>query len=121
MKIRTNKWKNFLIKEMFNVCPTKAYKNVLKEDLNDNGNTPFVVNSAVNNGIGGYSTLPATEKGGMITFSDTTNGDTFFYQPRDFIGFSHVQGMYPIGRSWGKYELLFLVSILNFINKGKYN
>lgn len=121
MKINLSNWKQFQIKRLFTIHPTKAYKNISKEELDDGGTVPFVVNSAENNGIGGYSSLEATEKGGIITFSDTTDGNTFFYQPNDFIGFAHVQGMYPIDRVWSKNELLFLVTILSFENMGRYN
>ena len=121
MKLDINNWKPFLIGDMFDIHPTRTYKNLSKEELNDGGSTPFVVNSAENNGIGGYSTLDPTEKGGIITFSDTTDGNTFFYQPNDFIGFAHVQGMYPLDRVWSKNELLFLVTILSFVNYGRYN
>ncbi len=121
MKIDIAAWKPFQIKKFFDVHPTKAYKNMSKEELDDGGATPFVVNSAENNGIGGYSSLQATEKGGIITFSDTTDGNTFFYQPHDFIGFAHVQGMYPISRKWTKNELLFLVTVLSFECYGRYN
>lgn len=114
-------WKPFQIKEFFDIHPTKAYKNMSKEELDDNGTTPFVVNSSENNGIGGYSTLDATEKAGIITFSDTTDGNTFFFQPHDFIGFAHVQGMYPINRVWSRNELLFLVTVLSFACFGRYN
>ncbi|MBR2323108.1 MAG: restriction endonuclease subunit S [Clostridia bacterium] len=121
MKIDVMNWKPFLIGKMFDIHPTKAYKNLSKEELNDGGTTPFVVNSAENNGIGGFSTLEATEQGGIITFSDTTDGNTFFYQPKSFIGFAHVQGMYPLERQWTKNELLFLVTVLTFVNLGRYN
>lgn len=121
MKISTDDWKLFQIKDYFDIHPTKAYKNMSKEELDDGGSVPFVVNSSENNGIGGYSSLEATEKGGIITFSDTTDGNTFFFQPHDFIGFAHVQGMYPIGREWGKNELLFLVTVLSFVSSGRYN
>ncbi len=121
MKINTNNWEPFLIGAMFDIRPTKAYQNLSKDELDDGGSTPFVVNSAENNGVGGYSTLDATEHGGIITFSDTTDGNTFFYQPDDFIGFAHVQGMYPTNRVWSKNELLFLVTILTHVNLGRYN
>ena len=121
MKTNIESWKPFQIKTFFNIHPTKAYKNMSKDELDDGGSTPFVVNSAENNGIGGYSSLEATEKAGIITFSDTTDGNTFFYQPHDFIGFAHVQGMYPIDRIWSKNELLFLVTILSFVCHRRYN
>lgn len=119
--LNTNKWKPFKINTLFDIHPTKAYANLSKEELDDGGTVPFVVNSAEKNGVGGFSTLEATETGGIITFSDTTNGDTFFYQPKDFIGFAHVQGMYPITREWNENELLFIITILRFVNIGRYN
>ncbi len=121
MKIKNKEWLPYLIGDMFDVHPTKAYKNLSKEELSDGGNTPFIVNSAENNGVGGYSTLNPTEKGGIITFSDTTEGNTFFVQPNDFIGFAHVQGMYPKHRKWSTNQLLFLSTILIFVNKNRYN
>ena len=81
----------------------------------------MVVNSAENNGVSGLCDLSPTEDGGIITFSDTTDGNTFFYQPNPFIGFAHVQGMYPKTRVWSKEELLFLVTILMFEANGRYN
>lgn len=114
-------WKEYRIGDLFDIRPTKTYKDLSSSDLNDGGATPFVVNSGVNNGIGGYSSLEPTESGNIITFSDTTDGNTFFYQPKPFIGFAHVQGMYPKTHNWNKYELLFLVTILTFHNSGRFN
>lgn len=50
----------------------------------------------------------------MVTFSDTVDANTIFYQPDDFIGYPHVQGLYPIGDcadKWGQYTYLFFVSV----------
>lgn len=121
MKINEKEWGSFLIRDLFDIHPTKAYKGLTKDELNDGGTTPFVVNSAENNGIGGYSTLEATEPGGIITFSDTTDGNTFFFQPGPFIGFAHIQGMYPRGRRWTEKESLFLVTLLIYVSAGRYN
>lgn len=121
MELNIQDWKEFQIGRLFEIYPTKAYKGLSNDELNDGGITPFVINSAENNGIGGHCSLPFTEKGNIITFSDTTDGNTFFYQPDDFIGFAHVQGMHPLNREWNKYEMLFLVSILMFHNKGLFN
>lgn len=114
-------WKEYRVGRMFDIYPTKDYKGMSNDELNDGGNTPFVINSAENNGIGGFSSLPATEKGNIITFSDTTDGNTFFYQPDDFIGFAHVQGMHPLHREWDRFELLFVTNILMFHNRGLFN
>lgn len=114
-------WKEYKVGNLFDIYPTKDYKGMSNDELDDGGTTPFVINSAENNGIGGFSSLPATEKGNIITFSDTTDGNTFFYQPDDFIGFSHVQGMHPLHRTWNKYEMLFVTNILMFHNRGLFN
>lgn len=121
MMIDTEQWQFFQIGDMFDIHPTRAYSDMSKDDLDDGGSTPFVVNSAINNGIGGFSSLPPTEKGGIITFSDTTDGNTFFYQPDDFIGFAHVQGMYSKDRTWHESELLFLITMLTYVNQDRYN
>lgn len=121
MNLNIDTWKEFKIGNLFSISPTKAYKNMSNKDLDDGGLTPFVINSACNNGIGGYSSLKAKEKGNVITFSDTTEGNTFFYQPEDFIGFAHVQKMKPINHIWTKSELLFLVTILRFTNDGLFD
>ena len=115
-------WAKFKIGDFFEIRPTKAYKGLSADDLDDGGKTPFVVNSSVNNGIGGLCTLPPTEDGNKITFSDTTDGNTFFYQSEPFIGFSHVQGMYAKDvHIWTQEELLFLTTILTFDSVGRYN
>lgn len=111
--IDTSTWKEFRIGDMFDIRPTKAYK-LTNSQLLDNGDTPVMANSAYNNGIGGYSTLKPTEIGNMITFSDTVDANTIFYQSDSFIGYPHVQGLFPKGEyanKWNKYSYLFLVSV----------
>ena len=111
-KIDTSKWGKFRVGDLFEIKPTKSYK-MRNADLLDGGNTPVVVNSAFNNGIGGFTTQEPTEKGGIITFSDTVDANTIFYQEKPFAGYSHVQGVYPVGEwanEWDKYSLLFFAS-----------
>ena len=76
----------------------------------EKGISPVVVNSSTNNGIGGYVNFNTTEKGGVVTFSDTTTTDSIFYQPNDFIGYSHVQVMEQRDNRWSEkaYYILFL-------------
>lgn len=124
-RINTNKWKEFMIGDLFDIHPTKHYNNnngkALSNSqlLDSNGKNPVVVNSAYNNGVGGYSNLPCNEKGGIITFSDTTTSDAIFYQENDFIGYSHVQGMYPkkYQDKWSKYSMKFFEVV--FKNRAK--
>ncbi len=111
--IETTRWRKYRVGDLFDIRPTKAY-NLTNSKLLDHGTVPVVVNSAYNNGIGGYSTLNATEKGQMITFSDTVDTNTIFYQANDFIGYPHVQGLYPIGEfaeCWNEERLLFFASV----------
>lgn len=113
MKIDTSKWGEFKVEDFFDIHPTKAYK-LKNVELLDNGNSPIVVNSSYNNGIGGFTTQKTTEKGNMITFSDTVDANTIFYQPNDFVGYAHVQGLYPIGKfkdCWNKECLMFFLTI----------
>lgn len=112
--LNTENWKEFRVGNLFEIKPTKAYRYTNAELLND-GFTPVVVNSSYNNGIGGYSSYAATEKGNMITFSDTVDANTIFYQAADFIGYPHVQGLYPHGeykKYWTENRLKFFATIL---------
>ena len=132
--ININNWKEFKVGDLFDIHPTKHYndnngKALPNRDLFDeDGINPVIVNSAYNNGVGGYTNKPCNEKGGIITFSDTTTSDAIFYQEDDFVGYSHVQGMYPIkyNEKWSKYSMKFFEVIFhsrantlgyNFINK----
>jgi hypothetical protein len=111
-KIDVSSWGEFVVGKLFNIKPTKAYK-LTNAELLDGGENPVVVNSAYNNGIGGASSKDTTEKGNMITFSDTVDANTIFYQENPFIGYSHVQGLYPIGQyatCWGKESLMFFAA-----------
>ena len=112
--IKIEEWGTFPIGELFDIHPTKAYKLTNSSLMEEDGINPVVVNSSFNNGIGGYTNQENTEKGGIITFSDTTSADAIFFQETDFVGYPHVQGMYPIGKykdKWSKYSLLFFVSV----------
>jgi hypothetical protein len=75
------------------------------------GNTPVVVNSSKNNGIGGRVNLAPTEKANTITFSDTTTAESIFVQDEMFIGYSHVQGLYPYKDEWSKRSLMYFATL----------
>lgn len=119
-ELNVQEWKEFKVGDWFDIHPTKTIDGVSADDCVGYG-VPLVVNSSANNGIAGFCDLPPTEPGGVITFSDTTDGNTFFYQPDPFIGFAHVQGMYPKTRKWNVSELLFITTMLMFDAKGRYN
>ena len=107
-------FKTFKVGELFDIHPTNAYKMKNDELFASDGTTPVLSNSSVNNGIGGYCGLTPTEQGGMITFSDTTTGaDTMFYQSSPFIGYPHVQGMYPYQPDkWDEKCCLYVISCI---------
>lgn len=97
VELDTSNWRGYKVSSLFDVHPTKAYKMTNADIYRKAGSTPVLSNSSVNNGIGGYSALEPTEEGNIITFSDTTQGaETMFYQGTPFVGYAHVQGMYPI-------------------------
>lgn len=124
-KINTDNWKEYKLGELFDIHPTKAYKMTNSSLFAENGVNPVVVNSSFNNGIGGYTNHPVTEQGNIITFSDTTTATAMFYQAKPFVGYAHVQGMYPVGTykdCWHEESLLFLLSVFrNRAVKANYN
>ncbi len=112
--INTSSWKEFKIGDLFDIHPTKAYKLTNSSLFEEDGINPVVVNSSFNNGIGGYTNHPVTEKGNIITFSDTTTATAMFYQAKPFVGYAHIQGMYPVGKyknNWNEKSLLFFLSV----------
>lgn len=108
------RFKKFKVGDLFDIHPTNAYTMKNSELFTIAGTTPVMSNSSVNNGIGGYCGLEPIEKGGVITFSDTTTGaNTMFYQTSPFIGYPHVQGMYPYQDSeWGEKCCLYVISCI---------
>lgn len=108
------KFREFQTFKLFDIHPTKAYKMSNRDLYKTDGNTPVLSNSSTNNGIGGYCGLEPTEDGNIITFSDTTTGtDTMFYQPDAFVGYPHIQGMYPYDTEhWNEKECLYFIGVM---------
>lgn len=110
-EIDVSDWGEFRVGDLFEIRPTKSLGKTNQYLFDDKGTIPVVVNSAQNNGIGGYASYEPTENGGIVTFSDTTDANAIFYQHSPFIGYSHVQGMYPKNNEWTELSLLFFVAI----------
>ncbi len=119
-ELNVSKWREYRVGDLFAIHPTKVCDGISASDCVGYG-APLVVNSAENNGVAGFCDVDPTEEGNIITFSDTTDGNTFFYQPNPFIGFSHVQGMYPTTRKWTAEQFLFFSTMLMFYARGRYN
>ncbi|MER0102542.1 restriction endonuclease subunit S, partial [Corynebacterium sp. KPL2734] len=95
------------------VPPYRSLKQARVKLFNNDGVNPVVVNSMMNNGVGGYTNRPTTEPGQIITFSDTTTSEAIFYQAAPFVGYPHVQGLYPKGSyatKWNEFSLLFFMT-----------
>lgn len=95
-----------------------------EELLSKTGNTRVLSNTSFNNGLLGYSSFPANNKGNVITFSDTTVGaETVFYQRNDFIGYSHIQTMTPVyeGLELSPGVAFYIISAIRKAIAGKYN
>lgn len=116
------KYDSFPIYKLFDIHPTKAYKLTNAFLFDEEGTTPVVSNTSENHGRAGFSKLKPTEKD-IVTFSDTgtKSPDSFYYQEGDFIGYPHVQGMYPYSDKWNKYSLLYLITILKKKTAGIYD
>lgn len=90
------KWGEFRLGDLFEINPTKWIRLGNSDILAPNGNVPLVSNSSSDNGIMGFSNLPANNAGNSLTCSDTTLGaDTMYYQRDAFIGYQHIQHLVP--------------------------
>ncbi|AGL70674.1 restriction endonuclease subunit S [Helicobacter pylori] len=117
------RWQSSKLGDLFEIRPTKAYKLTNSHLFGSNAKNPVVTNSSLNNGISGYSSLEPTEKGNQITYSDTTTSEGIFYQKRPFIGYSHVQGLYPLKyhEFWNEKTLLYIVTAFKKVACGRFN
>lgn len=115
--------KEFKIGDLFDIHPTTAYKCTNVELLKDHGKSPLISNSSMNNGIKDYINFEITEYGNIVTFSDTTTSEAIFYQPFDFVGYSHVQGMYPKKyiSSWNEESYLYFITLLKKATTGRFD
>ncbi len=116
-------WQSFRLGDLFEIRPTKSYNLTNSHLFDSNAKNPVVSNSSLNNGISGYSSLEPTEKGNQITYSDTTTSEGIFYQKRPFIGYSHVQGLYPLKyyEFWNEKTLLYIVTAFKKVACGRFN
>ena len=120
IEFNTTEWQEFRVGTLFDIHPTKTIDGISADECCGHG-TPLVVNQSYNNGVAGFCNYFPTEKGGIITFSDTWEGETFFYQHDDFIGFAHVQGMHPKNFEPSPECMIFICTVLEFDARGRYS
>ncbi|WP_085829565.1 restriction endonuclease subunit S [Clostridium massiliodielmoense] len=113
---------DYRVGDLFDIHPTRAYKLTNDYLFIPNGKNPVVTNTSENHGRTGYSNLECTEHD-IVTFSDTgtKSPESFFYQEGEFIGYPHVQGMYPYSDKWNKYSLNYLIVLLRKQTKGNFD
>ena len=113
--LKISGWQEYKISQLFSVRPSKYVREngkvVSNRKLLDDGPNPVVVNSSVNNGIGGTTSYEPTEHGNVITYSDTVDGNTIFYQAKPFVGYSHVKVMEPKEKR-NPAEMIFLTAVI---------
>ncbi|WP_253354426.1 restriction endonuclease subunit S [Neisseria perflava] len=115
-------WGEFKLGNLFEINPTKYYRLSNDEIMSKAGNVPLISNGTVNNGVMGFSSLEANNKGNSLTCSDTTVGaDTMFYQERDFIGYSHIQHLVPKFTPFNRAIAQFIIASARMATAQLYN
>ena len=106
--------KEYNIFELFKIESYKKRFDANKVTVKDNGKFPYVVRMSTNNGQKGFidENKEYLNDGNTISFGQDTA--TMFYQEKPFVGYAHIQGMYPIGKykdKWNEKSLLFFLSV----------
>lgn len=109
MKLNTDEWKWFVIKDIFDVKAGKYhYSNEYEE-----GATPYLSATAVNNGVGERISLSPEFEGGAVTTEKVKC--TAFYQPVPFCATSDVNIIRrKDGVPMNQYVGIFLSTIIDF-------
>ena len=110
-KLRTVKWGEFKLGDLFEINPTKYYRLKNEEIISINGSVPLVSNASIDNGVMGFSELKALNRGNSISCSDTTLGaETMYYQKDDYIGYQHIQSLMPKFEPFNQAIASFIIS-----------
>lgn len=105
----TSSWKWLVVGELFDVQAGKYHYSSEYEE----GNTPYLSATSVNNGIGDLISLSPEFNGGVLTTEKV--GCTAFYQPKPFCATSDVNIIKrKDGKEMNPYVGLFLASIIDF-------
>lgn len=112
-------FEEFKIGDIFNITPTSYHKTTSPptSDL-----VPQVTNTTQPNGISSFEPYAPNNEKNVITFSDTTvGGDTLFYQPVDFLGYSHIQKMTPTETVLTRRKAMYAITAFKKSVNGKYD
>lgn len=112
-------FEEFKIGDIFNITPTSYHKTTSPptSDL-----VPQVTNTTQPNGISSFEPYAPNNEKNVITFSDTTvGGDTLFYQPVDFLGYSHIQKMTPAETVLTRRKAMYAITAFKKSVNGKYD
>src|SRR5690606_23076833 len=86
------------------------------------GSVPLISNSSVDNGVMGFSSLEANNKGNSLTCSDTTLGaETMFIQIKDFMGYSNIHYLKQKFQFFDKEIASFIISSARVSTSKQYN
>ncbi len=105
--LETTNWQEYKLNDLFDIKAGIYHY----PDEYEEGNTPYISASNVNNGIAQRINLKAEFKGNCIVTGKV--GCTAFYQFEDFCATSDVNVFVPKNFTLNKYIGLFLVSIIN--------
>jgi Type I restriction modification DNA specificity domain len=115
-------WRYIKLGSLFAINPTKYYKLKNNKIISQNGKTPLISNSSVDNGVMGFSDLKPNNQGNTITCSDTTLGaETMYYQKNSFIGYSHIQHLVPRFEQFNKLIANFIITSSRVATLNKYD
>lgn len=118
--MRNIKFKCLCVEDIFDVTPTKRSISNIDELLP--GDVPVISNTLSDNGVLKYVNAIPLNKGGVITVSDTIGGaESMFYQKRDFIGYSHIQGLTPIDFVLSENIALYIITVIRLSTVNKYD
>lgn len=107
MELNVQEWKEFIVGRILECSTTPlSIKDVL-----DNGDTPFISRTALNNGCDGYVSVEVESitKGNCLTIG--AEGIYCFYQPKDFATGNKVYTLR--NKNINIYQYMFISTILN--------
>lgn len=112
--ISSIRWKKFKLKDLFEVCSSKKifHANTIENiyDFEKEGTYPYVVRSAVNNGIRGYIKENENYLNPANTLSFAQDTFSVFYQEKPYFTGNKIKVLIPKFKGLNKINALFIVA-----------